>query len=465
MKKMFILLIIIITFSLYGCNSREKISLDSNEVKVFYVDDNLSEIYEHIHIRVIKGKKETLLPLSDKMIKVDNLKLDEVGEFTAKISYNNSKIMMPYIVSLRKWNETSNISWYNEKENLYEIKNAEELSGLSKLVNEGNTFEGKIIKLKCDIDLDNKEFIPIGSNKKGDFYKIDKYFCGTFDGNNKKIKNLKITAKLNSKGEHIDYLTSYYHAGLFGYGKNVVIKNLVLENINIINGMGNNYVRSLQGTGGLIGHANGECTFENISLVGRITIMGEYKVGGLIGSASGDKIEIKNTKVIGDENSFVYGTDMDFKDTCNFGGLMGFTSSLKNEITNIVTKINVTGWLSGGLIGSASEGKLQIKNAAVYGNVILDEGNSIGGLIGSRFVDMNLSDCYFLGKLFYKKDENIKADLMVSSYGNKTSLITTSNLFTVENKNNQVPNSLNAIYLSNDNILLKMDNDLKKLLS
>ena len=46
-----------------------------------------------------------------------------------------------------------------------------------------------------------------------------------------------------------------------------------------------------------------------------------------------------------------------------------------------------------------------------------------------------------------------------------TSLINSSNLFVVENKNNQVPNSLNSIYLSHDDILLKMDNDLKKLLS
>lgn len=465
MKKKFILLIIIIFLSLYGCNNKEKVSLENNEVKIFYLDDNLNEIYENTHIRVKNMKKEILLSLNNEKVKVDNLKIDEVGEYIAEISYNNYKVMMPYIVSLRKWDGSSNINWYDENENLYEIKNAKELSGLSKLVNDGNTFEGKTIKLKFDIDLDNKEFIPIGSNKKGEFDKIDKYFCGTFDGNNKKIKNLKITAKLNSKGEHIDYLTSYYHAGLFGYVKNVVVKNLTLENVNIINGMGNNYVYSLQGTGGLIGHANGECILENISLIGKITIKGEYKVGGIIGSASGSKLEIKNSKIIGDENSFVYGTDTDFKDTCNFGGLMGFTSSLKNEITNVVTKINVTGWLSGGLIGSASEGKLLIKNVAVYGNVTLDEGNSIGGLIGSRFVDMNLSDCYFLGELFYKKDDNIKADLMVSSYGNKTSLINSSNLFVVENKNNQVPNSLNSIYLSHDDILLKMDNDLKKLLS
>ena len=64
MKKKFILLIIIIFLSLYGCNSKEKVSLENNEVKIFYLDDNLNEIYENTHIRVKNMKKEILLSLN-----------------------------------------------------------------------------------------------------------------------------------------------------------------------------------------------------------------------------------------------------------------------------------------------------------------------------------------------------------------------------------------------------------------
>lgn len=53
-------------------------------------------------------------------------------------------------------------SWYAEDKTSYEISSADQLAGLSQLVNEGKSFKGKTVSLTDDIDLNNKEWTPIG---------------------------------------------------------------------------------------------------------------------------------------------------------------------------------------------------------------------------------------------------------------------------------------------------------------
>ena len=121
------------------------------------------------------------------------------------------------------WDGTIDATWYNTTQSEFEISKAEELAGLVALVNGGNDFEGKTIKLTSDILLnddtgwqdwnagttDLKEWTPIGSQQ----YKFE----GTFDAQNHNIKGLFIG---NTAG------------AMFGYlGWSGIIKNL-----NIING-------------------------------------------------------------------------------------------------------------------------------------------------------------------------------------------------------------------------------------
>ncbi len=98
------------------------------------------------------------------------------------------------------------------------IRTAEELVAFREKVNNGETFEGKTIKLMNDIDLKLSNvcgegignWIPIGD------YASDEnlYFGGTFDGNNHTINNLYVND--SSKG----------YQGLFGNVKNGEIRNL-----------------------------------------------------------------------------------------------------------------------------------------------------------------------------------------------------------------------------------------------
>ncbi len=95
--------------------------------------------------------------------------------------------------------------WYNDQTalgqgssgNPYIIGTAEELAGLASLVNSGNQFANKYIKLSADIDLAGKEWVPIGTN--------DNRFYGIFDGDGHIVSNLTM------------YVESDNCAGLFGY--------------------------------------------------------------------------------------------------------------------------------------------------------------------------------------------------------------------------------------------------------
>lgn len=60
--------------------------------------------------------------------------------------------------------------------------------------------------------------------------------------------------------------------------------------------MMNEGVRSLQGTGALVGYAKGKSIFTNITITGKINIDGEYKVGGIIGNISGNTPVIQGLK-------------------------------------------------------------------------------------------------------------------------------------------------------------------------
>ena len=51
------------------------------------------------------------------------------------------------------WNGVSDTNWYNDNDTKFEIFNADQLAGLGKLVDEGNTFAGKTITVHADINL------------------------------------------------------------------------------------------------------------------------------------------------------------------------------------------------------------------------------------------------------------------------------------------------------------------------
>lgn len=188
-------------------------------------------------------------------------------------------------------------------------------------------------KLMDDIDMGiyiNNEFLGIGFSHTP--------FNANFDGNNKTISNLSITAQ--GRG----------YAGMFGavYGTGNEIKNIILENLNIQTG-------------------------------------GSY-TGGLIGRLGADDSVIKNCHIT---SGYVHGGSYT-------GGLIGFNLYSDNgTISNCSSASEVNGrMLTGGLLGLCSD--LLVSQCYASGNVY-GTSSQIGGFIGRASNPMWIYDCYAKG--------------------------------------------------------------------
>ena len=189
------------------------------------------------------------------------------------------------------WIDDANTSWYDENENTFEISTAEELAGLAKLVNEGNNFSEKTIVLAKDIILNKnvlnaekqlnsgyfKNWTPIGNENNS--------FLGSFDGNNKKII-----------GCYINNITSTYHIGLFGKGKNIKNLEVIDSYINVED------LSDLRCIGGIVGYPYSgniiNCSFDGIiqvSVTGNLN-SNALSIGGICGIpyTTGDESNIES---------------------------------------------------------------------------------------------------------------------------------------------------------------------------
>ncbi|MBQ3124779.1 MAG: S-layer homology domain-containing protein [Clostridia bacterium] len=103
------------------------------------------------------------------------------------------------------WDGTVDTSWYDASAEGYEIWSGADLAGLRKLVNDTKVdFTGKTVKLMANIDLDNKNWTPIGTGIDSNGFK------GTFDGNGHEIRNLNVRETVKDSESNTRYF------GLFG---------------------------------------------------------------------------------------------------------------------------------------------------------------------------------------------------------------------------------------------------------
>jgi len=178
------------------------------------------------------------------------------------------------------WDGTADTSWYDNapaEQTEFKLDKAEQVAGLAELVDGGETFEGKTIKLENNLDLyklgDDGEpvsFEPIGS------YRNDTGFKGTFDGQGNTISNMY------QSGWALDneYYMSDLGLGLFGLVEGATIKNLNID--------GANQPSEYNLIGSVAGAAYGECTFENITVTNSYSGNHSYYSGGIVGWASGN---------------------------------------------------------------------------------------------------------------------------------------------------------------------------------
>ena len=175
------------------------------------------------------------------------------------------------------WDGTAVTSWYNDTDTEFVLKTAEDLAGLAKLVDGGNSFAGKTIKLGACLNLDSFDsFNPIGDSSNA--------FEGTFDGDG------HIIYKLYQSGWTFGYeWGSYGSIGLFGKLNNATVMNLTIDGAECVIEGGD--------VGGICGSATGTCVFENIKISN--SKFGTYNngLGGIIGWSGAGNYTFKNIKI------------------------------------------------------------------------------------------------------------------------------------------------------------------------
>ena len=321
------------------------------------------------------------------------------------------------------WDGTADTSWYNETSTEFEISTAEQLAGLAKLVNNGNDFSYKTVRLTADIVLNDTSdwgnwessasantWTPIGN--------WPNLFGGTFDGQGYTVSGIYI----NSENDH---------QGLFGYNegtiKNIgVTKSYIKGNDNVGGVCGNNSYGKISdcynsGTvsntgngssdvGGVCG-VNYEGFISNCYNSGTITGTGNGSsdVGGVCGYNIGSIYNCYNLGNVSGTETFasiggVCGVNIsnsDVSDCYNSGTVSGGYKSGGvcgyNHNGGVISDCYNSGTISGssGVGGVCGYNNYDISNCYNSGEV---SGNScVGGICGTNNDDSSVSNCYNSG--------------------------------------------------------------------
>lgn len=217
------------------------------------------------------------------------------------------------------WDGTSDTTWYNDTDTEFTITTAEQLAGLAELVDGGNTFAGKTVKLGKDINLNavhddgnRVSFNPIGHSSN------EKSFNGTFDGQGHTITNLYMQNDLGAW----QYEGEYY--ALFAYTNGATIQNVTVADARISSGrneaaavVGNavdttftdisikntTLIAYNNSAGGVAAECYGNCSFTNIT-VDEDTVIGplwgtyDVRLGGVVGLVhAGNSVSFSNVNV------------------------------------------------------------------------------------------------------------------------------------------------------------------------
>lgn len=213
------------------------------------------------------------------------------------------------------WDGTTDVSWYNDTDTEFVLTTAEELAGLAELVNGGNDFKGKTIKLGESVNLQNKEWTPIANDAKTAFE-------GTFDGQGNSIMNLSINDE-----DGVD-------SALFGCAGKAEIKGINVVNVSI---------DAYSEAAAILGYGMGT-TISDCHVSGKINIVAEWAyVGGIAGHGY---MDIKDCSVI------ATGTGVIKSETRNaVGGICAWVWEGNHSVTGCeVANMEITGWTNVGCI-------------------------------------------------------------------------------------------------------------------
>lgn len=324
-------------------------------------------------------------------------------------------------------------------ESPYMLSEPSDFEMLAVLVNLGNSnYNSAYYKLSNSIDFSGvSDFIPIGkakvevvpeTNSKGEI-KTDKYgniiyeeiesatfpFMGQLDGDGYTLKNITIDSDLKL-------------VGIFGLGKNAVVKNLRVENIQV-NASRDRTIHA----GALFGrysgnNANDDGLISGCHIDGRINVNGDSKicVGGIAGMFD---VKHKTVKV----DNCRLDVDINAKSgTVSFaGGMFGdvytgahvekcvITGSVRSEVTGdasayagaVAARFCFDDWFGDDGYLSALEDNWYTKADRIVSSIKLETIGKYSKYISGTFAhvtgDVSIGNCYF--DLQYDVEETLNA--------------------------------------------------------
>ena len=283
--------------------------------------------------------------------------------------------------------------WYDESETEFILKDAADLAGLAKLVNEDKTFKGKTVNLLANTvyDISAHEWTPIGTGTRDDsgITSASNTFNGTFNGNGATISGLTITSNSSDKDNAV---------GFFGIVSSGTVENLDFTNVNIS-------VSNSEMAGTIIGMMVDGATVKNCTVGsdsdedtsfitasrGNGGIVGRMTISGTIDSCT----NYANVKAIGTEG--------------NTGGIIGAAYYTGTGKTMTISGCHNHGTVEsagvgvGGIVGlSAANISNCSNNASVSGN-----GASIGGIVGEQQNYGSITECVNNGEVVNKSNNNM----------------------------------------------------------
>ena len=237
------------------------------------------------------------------------------------------------------WDGTADTSWYDENETEFHLQTAEQLAGMAKLINDDTAyFKDKTVYLDNDLDLSGHEWNSIGDGANTDVGS----FQGVFDGQSHVIYNLYSHEGTQSENQS----NNLYRNGLFGSIYNAAVKNLGIENADIVIPMKDG---STYGKGILV------------DWMTHSTINNCYTTGSITGGSYVEKY---------------------------IGGIAGFLNG-NNSISQCYSTAAITGNYDGEYY-KEQEGGLEP----------MDCWDSLGGIVGASYTgQVTISDCWFGGEI------------------------------------------------------------------
>lgn len=255
------------------------------------------------------------------------------------------------------WSDSADVSWYDASQDEFTLSTPEELAGVSQLVADGNTFDGKTIIIGGNIDLDSNLWSPIGA--------YPALFSGSVEGNNNIISNLWIN------------LPDSDFVGLFGYTSTSSFSNIHIDTAHII---------GFDSTGTLVANLFDNGSIENSSAI-NISVNGNNNTGGLVGGFLTNS-SITNSHAIGDVAGAV-----------QVGGIAG-SGWDKIEMTECYSEGTVSASvLAGGLVGAFvfSFGAESTVDNSYSRSAVVATSERAGGLFGGADNALMVKNSYSTG--------------------------------------------------------------------